>query len=48
MGREILAKLGLTLIQQQTYKAKKSLKKNENDIEQNYTKWNLQKIPTPF
>ena len=38
MGRDILAKLGLTLTQQQTDKGKKILNINGNTIEQNITK----------
>ena len=39
MGRDVLAKLGLTLIQQKSDKGKKVLNINGNTIEQNITKW---------
>ena len=45
MGRDVLAKLGLTLIQQQTDKGKKVLNINGNTIEQNITKWIFSKNP---
>ena len=44
MGRDILAKLGLTLTQQQN-EGKKILNINENIIEQNITKWIFKKYP---
>ena len=45
MGRDILAKLGLTLTQQQTNKGKKILNINGNNIEKNITKWIFKKYP---
>ena len=38
MGRDVLAKLGLTLIQQQTDKGKKALNINRNTVAQKITK----------
>ena len=43
MGRDIFSKLGLILIQQQTFKNKKIFHSNENNIEQNITKWIFKK-----
>ena len=45
MGRDVLAKPGLTLIQQQSDKGKKVLNINGNTIEQNITKWIFSKYP---
>ena len=44
MGKDILAKLGLTLTQQQN-EGKKILNINENIVEQNITKWIFKKYP---
>ena len=45
MRRDILAKLGLTLIQQQTFKGKKIFNFKENNIEENFTKCIFKKYP---
>ena len=45
MGRDILAKLGLTLVQQHSNKGKKILNINDTTIEQNITKWIFSKYP---
>ena len=42
---QILAKLGLTLTQKESENGKKILNINENNIEQNITKWILKNYP---